>query len=363
MNNVLPISVTSGPAGNYVNGAFASVTVCVPGTTTCQTIDGLLVDTGSSGLRVLSSVLSIPLPGQADSSGRAIAECAQFQDGFTWGPVETATIKMAGEQATAVPMQVIGPAGFVAPPTGCTSTGGPPENTLDTLGANGILGIGMFRQDCGIGCAIGGNSNPGLYYSCTPAGCVTAIEALTSQVQNPVWLFPQDNNGVLITLPSVPPNGALGVAGSLIFGIGTQSNNGLGSAKAMTPSANGTVTTVFNAKSYGGSFIDSGSNGLYFLDTATTGLPACRFSIGFYCPTVLQTLSATLAGANGSSATIPFSVANADQLQAVFTAFSTLAGNNPGSFDWGLPFFYGRPVFTAIEGQTTPAGAGPYWAF
>jgi hypothetical protein len=34
----------------------------------------------------------------------------------------------------------------------------------------------------------------------------------------------------------------------------------------------------------------------------------------------------------------------------------------PG-FDWGLPFFFGRTVYTAIEGQSTPAGVGPYFAF
>jgi hypothetical protein len=34
----------------------------------------------------------------------------------------------------------------------------------------------------------------------------------------------------------------------------------------------------------------------------------------------------------------------------------------PG-FDWGLPFFFGRTIYTAIENQSTPAGAGPYVAF
>jgi len=48
--NVAPILVNGGPNGNYVDGAFASVTLCVPGTSSCQTIDGVLVDTGSSGL-------------------------------------------------------------------------------------------------------------------------------------------------------------------------------------------------------------------------------------------------------------------------------------------------------------------------
>jgi hypothetical protein len=33
------------------------------------------------------------------------------------------------------------------------------------------------------------------------------------------------------------------------------------------------------------------------------------------------------------------------------------------TFAWGLPLFYGRNVFAAIEGRSTPGGAGPYFAF
>jgi hypothetical protein len=49
-----------------------------------------------------------------------------------------------------------------------------------------------------------------------------------------------------------------------------------------------------------------------------------------------------------------------------FVAFPTLAGPYPGtttSFDWGLPFFYGRTVYTVIENSTTSVGTGPYMAF
>ena len=70
-SNVQAIAVNAGPAGNYANGAFTSVTVGTPGTTTCQTVDGILVDTGSSGLRILSSALTgVTLPQQtaADSN-------------------------------------------------------------------------------------------------------------------------------------------------------------------------------------------------------------------------------------------------------------------------------------------------------
>jgi hypothetical protein len=110
--NFQSIVVNAGPANNYFNGAFTSVTVCAPGTSTCQTIDGILVDTGSTGLRVLGSSLTLSLPQQTDASGAPVAECFNFLDGFTWGAVQSADIKMGGEQANGVPVQVIGGSGL-----------------------------------------------------------------------------------------------------------------------------------------------------------------------------------------------------------------------------------------------------------
>src|SRR6266516_776065 len=98
--NVEPIVVNAGPAGNYANGVFTSVTVCVPSTSNCQTISGVLVDTGSYGLRLLSSsgggALTLTLPQQTDASGNSIGECAEFVSGFTWGSVATADLQIAG---------------------------------------------------------------------------------------------------------------------------------------------------------------------------------------------------------------------------------------------------------------------------
>jgi hypothetical protein len=58
-------------------------------------------------------------------------------------------------------------------------------------------------------------------------------------------------------------------------------------------------------------------------------------------------------------------IAAAATLAAPSTTVGTSDGNYDGNktFDWGLPFYYGRTVFTAIEGQNTSAGAGPYFAF
>ena len=363
--NVEPISVNLGPEGNYPNGLYTSVTVCIPGTSNCQTINDILVDSGSYGLRVLASALAISLPAQIDASGNTIGECAPFVAAFTWGPVATADIDMTGETASSVPLQVIAPANFPAPPADCTQSGLPPADTVSSLGANGILGIGPFIQDCGTACAISGPSNPGSYYSCPSSGCVITTESLQNQVQNPVASFPADNNGLLIKLPALGAQGAATASGSLIFGIGTQANNGLGSAQVYTTDDVGNFTTVYNGSSYSSSFIDSGSTGIFFLSSGVTGITQCTGgNAGYYCPSQTLNLTAQNLGQNGTSGTVAFSIANADKLfSTANAAFNDLGGPNPGAFDWGMPFFFGRDVFVAINGQPTPAGPGPYWAY
>ena len=360
--NTTPITVQVGPSGNSVNTPLASVTICPPGQTSgCQTINGVALDTGSSGLRVLASALNVPLTTQTTPAGAAVEECFPFQDGYTWGPVAAADLTIGSKQAKQVPIQIIGAAGTPPAPASCTSNGLAVEDTVDSLGSNGVLGIGVFRQDCGFGCSLSGASNPGLYYACGSSGCTVMAASLTAQLQNPVWMFPDDNNGVVIQFPNAATPGQGSLAGSLTFGIGTQSNNALGSAAVFTLDANGNFTTTFSGTSSTG-FIDSGSNGLSFLDTSTTRLPLCSDNADFYCPAATTSLSATNLGTNGRTSTVSFSIANASALPNL-AVLPQLGGPFPGDFDWGLPFFFGRTVFTAIEGQSTAGGTGPYFAY
>ena len=153
----------------------------------------------------------------------------------------------------------------------------------------------------------------------------------------------------------------------MVFGIGTQANNGIGSATVLNVDANtGNVVTLYNGQTYVDSYIDSGSNALFF---GTRAFATCGKPLdGFYCPATTQNGSATIQGTNGTSSPANFSIANASQLATAnptYFAFSNLGGINPDSlgFAWGLPFHYGRNVFTAIETRSTPAGTGPYVAF
>ena len=370
--NVQAVTVDAGPSGLNgsadVNLLFTSVTICAPGTTTCQTIDHIQVDTGSSGLRILASALtgiSLPLVMQGSS---ALAECLPFVDGSSWGTVRTADIKIAGETATSQAVQIIGDAAYPNVPAGCTGT---PENTVAQFGANGILGIGPFIADCGSGCTTQSSS---FYYACASSAstsCQPTAIAVGAQVSNPVVAFATDNNGSILQVPSIATGGATTVAGYLIFGIGTQGNNGLGAATVHTLSdADGSLTTQFNGVALTGSFIDSGSNAYYFNDSALTKCPANTAASSFFCPTGTTNLSALIQGLNGTSTQITFSVANAQTLfaNASLTAFDDLAApetstNSSLTFDWGMPFFYGRSVFTAIEQHNTAGGMGPYVAF
>ena len=50
---------------------------------------------------------------------------------------------------------------------------------------------------------------------------------------------------------------------------------------------------------------------------------------------------------------LKFSVADSNTLLSTDdSAFDQLAGPFPGAFDWGLAFFYGRNVFTSIDGAS-----------
>lgn len=359
--NVQALTVNGGPNGN-INLPMVSIQVCETGSTVnCKTIDNIVVDTGSTGLRVLASVLNaaptpLSLTQRTDGLGNPLLECVKFADAsHVWGPVQIADVKISGETAGSVNIQAIGnPAGITEPAT-CSSSGSNLD-TVKTLGANGILGVGFFAEDCGGSCSPSANQ----YFSCPLSGCVSTGAQLLSQVQNPVARFSTDNNGVIIQLPAVAAAGAPSVNGYLIFGIDTQSNNALGTATVITvDSSTGYLGTTYNGTNYPHSFLDSGSNGFYFPDPSIT---QCTTPTGFYCPSSTMNLSAKIIGANSVSSNIAFSVADASAFAPTVHAADNLAGASPGtSFDWGLPFFFGRKVYTANEG---PQGiAAPYVAF
>jgi hypothetical protein len=382
--NTLAVVVDAGPvaAGGASNRPYVTVKVCVPGSTTCANVDHVLLDTGSWGLRLVRSVLTasaVTLTASTDAQGQTIEECASFSGGATWGPVALADVTLAGEVAGKVPIQVLDDTNTGAPPPASCSNNGSVHNQVTDLLANGILGVGVFAQDCGAACtppAPPANSN---YYGCTAAGVCTAENiALASQVTNPVAMFTTDNNGVIVNLPNLQnPNGDATVAGEVIFGLATQTDNAL-PATGLTVLGADTATGDFSATFNGGTtalpaLIDSGTDDYAFADTdsnmatCTATPPNNAAWVGYYCPVVApQPLSAvnTGVGTNNATNTVQFVIDDPNSFVATATAFINLGGGQGSSrFTWGMPFFYGRKIYIGIDKAMVGTLQGPFYAY
>jgi hypothetical protein len=356
--NVFAVTVNGALCSNNstINKACVSVTICEPGTSTCQTINDILLDTASYGLRIFNQALTISLP-QVSIPAGPLAECVQFGDGSSvWGPVQTASVILGGEPAVQVPVQIVDST-FGTRPAPCQNA----EVSPSTAGFNGILGLGFFAEDCGSICEV--LSRNGMYYVCAGTGCTGTTVPLSNQVQNPASSLAQDNNGVIVQLPSVPSDGTPSVNGFVLLGIGTQSNNVPSGVTSYPASQSGDFITIFNGASFSG-FLDTGSNGLFF--PASGVLPNCAApNAVWFCPPSLTTLSATNQGAFGTPTNaVQFQIGNFVSLIASSNrVFPDTGGNGPGLFVWGLPFYLGRNVYLGFEGRGSSLGNGPYWAY
>jgi hypothetical protein len=374
--NVVSMIVDEGPGGGGgFNTAYISIQICAPGSTTiCQTIDHIIVDTGSVGLHIfanqVSSTVLAALPNSQSSASQNMTECYTYASGFVYGSVRTADLTISGETAPAMPLLIMADPTFSGSVPASCSQSGQAVDSVQFLGGNGIMGVGLFNPDCGSACTSAATEGNPVYYSCpTAATCTPVGVPLADQLPNPVARFTTDNNGVLLELPAIADSGAASPSGSLIFGIGTQANNKIIHEQVYSASADGfgAFSTKLGARTYDGAFFDSGTSDLSF---ASDEIIECSGqSQPYYCPTGTQTLSAELRGdgASGKSGTVGFKVANIsvlfDSSQST-TAFDDIAdaeGLGAGTFDWGLPIFFGHRMFFAIDGASTPNGTGPYF--
>jgi hypothetical protein len=378
VNNTMTLTVDGGPpnGGGGINHAYVTVRVCAHGSSTqCANIDHVLLDTASVGLRLVASVLatnSVTLTDELDGNNHTIEQCVTFGGGQTWGPVATADVTLAGENASGLPVQVMDDIMADAPPPASCGTNGTLINSVSGFDANGVLGVGVFAQDCGASC-VSAPIPAALYYGCTSgtAGvCAAENVPLNQQVTNPVWLFSsKDNNGIIVDLPNLQnPNGDASVQGSLLFGIATQADNAL---PVSGLSVLGTDATGHFSANYQGnvlpSLIDSGSDAYEFDDPTIASCPGPAF-VGYYCPvTAPLPLSAVNSGigVNNGSSSVQFAVANPDMtfIQSA-VAFTDLAGGGGSSdFIWGMPYFFGRKIYIGLESRAAGSYTGPYFAY
>ena len=376
--NVQPVQVAATPAGNFINTVLTTLTICKAGTASCVSIPNIQVDTGSTGLRLLhSQINSLSITPINDSLSNPYGECLEFADGNLWGGLGKVDVKFTnGAIASGVTIQMIDDDGVQqsTPAADCNTM---LEDSLATLGVNGVLGVGLFLQDCGPGCA----TPPGYaqtYYDCPGAGgnlCTQTTISTALQVSNPIASIPGNNNGVILEFPAISTSGAVTVNGNMIFGIDTLANNGIAASTPVlaTPDASsgsavaGSFTASFNGNSNLLGFFDSGSSVYFFADSNIT---SCTVgSSPYFCPSTAVGETLTLTGSNGATGQISITIGNA---QSLFASSNSVAFNDIGAplsntslvsaFDIGLPFFFGRSMYTGFENQTVVSPSGPFFA-
>jgi len=425
-NNLL-VTVEDGPRGFQLapnaNILYATVTVCSPtDTTNCVSIDHVQVDTGSVGLRVLASkVKKLNLPPvkvtarpefitslnkvPADYPEVQTYECYPFVIGGLWGSNAQAVVQLGRQFTSPIAVHLIedetNPALAIQSPPDCTKKAdGKILDGAGILGSNGILGVGSTNIDCGSVCLDGSYALNGTfvqYYGCLPGAisignCDTAAKVDANlQVSNPVFAFLDSrfNNGLVLAMPAVKDPGAATASGELIFGVDSISSGTGGFSVNTVPSNTNKVllgvdpvnnlnsylnitTQLFigsSPQTFLGSYLDTGTNGLFFNDSSSVPIPKCANST-WYCPSTTLTLNAVLSDGGSTllnQVNVNFQVGNAEALFSTSnTAFGDASGAAPvGSTDfaWGMPFFYGKRVYMSIWDITSSSSPAPWYAW
>lgn len=353
----------------YVNAPCVTITICPPNSTAgCTNIDNILLDSGSVGLRVFSSILPPELSNTLMNNNiggqTSIAQCTTFGDSSqNWGPVVYAGLNLGGLYISEIPILLVDSSYSFLPAT-CDNAATSPED----FGLNGILGVAPLSDDYG---------TP--YFVCNSSSC-TPTNSSPDYITNPIIMLPPPyNNGITIKFPSIPQSGAYNVIGYALFGEATESEN--------TPPDNASLLQVYSGQypinvitsfmgQYNSSFLDTGSNLLFFSNSELQ--PLCQGNYpDFFCPDLSQLIVSYQATIIGTESQYPldFAIANAQWLMnGSNTAFSTIAAYvssfNNNTIDWGMPFFYGKTVSVIPPGSTFiyggityQSGGSGYWIY
>ena len=362
--NVIPVEVSTGvvlndktkrPRGcGFVNMPCISVTLCSPQKTNqCQTIPNILVDTGSTGLRIYSDAVTLPLPANRDKmTHKAVGICTTFgfqHDNKTsiWGKMVTADVILGSEPVVKIPIELIdiqfagqyradGSNMVKKPACGHLVS----KRLINTRNAryNGILGVGPALYDLMD------------YYGCSQDVCQEISRRIDHPLTNPVGALPVDNNGVVLVLPPMAEVNR-GVGGKLILGVDnrhfifvpmyTQCDWCPGTIGGKI---DGTAANIL---------LDSGTNFIGYVGEKIEG----KVNGG----KVRHAILFKRKGNNPESASLTFKNddLNFDRKPAIH--FSVLeAGTDPTNMlVLGMPWFYGKAIGVVFNGRTSRYGSGP----
>ncbi len=336
------------------------VTVCAPGTQSCTTIDDVMVDTGSTGLRLDASVVPswLRLPAVLGPNRKPLAECLHFVADDAWGPLERVDLRIGGLTAAGLPIQVYEDAAALQPAS-C------PRSEVQPT-SNGTLGIGPHLTDCQGQCRQP-EAHP-TYYECEKARCapIEGSVAEPYRLPNPVAFFDRHDNGIVFDLPDVAGAGAFESVGTLTFGVGSDDGDRLRSAAIVRLDERGRFATLYAGEAFPDSYIDSGTETYIVPDDA---LPRCPGMPWAFCAAPTVTREAVVVGRDGVRTVLAFRVGDYRQIRqrglGASAEIAEAARPRSGAFVWGAPLFLGRRIAVVLEGHDIPGAAdlrGPLYA-
>lgn len=357
-DNVIRLTVRTPRSG--FNRLVVSVKICEPGSSRCATIDNVMVDTGSTGLRLEASAVPswLNLPPFLGPDHRQMAECLHFVHDDAWGFLYRGDVHMGGLTAAGLPLQIIAD-GNAPQPASC------PVSTVHPT-SNGTLGLSPDLTDCRGACRQN-FSRPGVY-TCGNGTCVPIQGKVgpAYRLLNPVAALPKHNNGVVFDLPASPAEGAAEIAGTLTFGVETSDNNRLNASRFLRLDERDHFTTVYDGLGYPESYIDSGTETFVLADDL---LPRCGGMGRAYCADPERQLEAVMVGNDGARLPMRFAVGDyrSSRQHRVGASGNVAVAADPASraFVWGAPFFLGKRVSIVLDGMSIPGAPeveGPLYA-
>lgn len=358
----IPIQVSANSTGvcSNLNSPCVSLNVCDSNGNNCSTINNILVDTGSYGLRVFGNLLSNQTKNALNPilvNNNPVGECVSYGDGSqNWGGINLGIVKFTDSiQTSSIPIQIID-SSFMTAPSNCWNR----TTSANNFGYNGVLGVGLYQYD------------GGSYYSCSQNGCTSILNyKQTNEVMNPIYALPNSNNGLTLSFNNISSSGTNSLTGTLLFGVGTNESNTMNPSNVYSANLSSLgipmFSSLYNNNNYF-SFLDSGTNTLGIVNS---GITLCNNPYSdFLCPTSNMNLTIQNENSSGQLISTNINIANMNNLiNSGNSVFNNIGSELPNSFngvqviDYGLPFFIGKNVQLIYDGKTSNIGNGPAWAW
>jgi len=229
---------------------------------------------------VLSSKLV--LPQARASTGSSLAECETYITSQVWGGIHTADVKIAGETALAIPIQIIGDPSIPSVPSSC-GKGSSVTDTRDELRRQRACGDQSARRRLRLFCAQTPLSRPVILvhqHGMRPVAC-----RLRTRCQTRSRFSRRTTTGRSFRLlPRVPRRRAHHHSPDRLSLASGPRRTMLSERDGPHDRREWDLTTVFNGQSLTGSYFDTGTSEYSFADSSIAQCGANDFWSGSYCP-------------------------------------------------------------------------------